>query len=874
MPRREVSTPTLAWDRGGPTAEMVGGPEDDEHRLASQMLYTHEKIDPSWLIEQISRDRDAFHEQLDMLDHFNGLPKGASRLDCYQHEGDWQNRLIHGESGMVMSSLIDRENLAGQVQMIYYDPPYGMGYNSNFQPAVDDLNKTNDARAVPAGDTLPLKVFRDSYNKGIHSYLDQVHKTATLARELLAETGSMFMQIGDDNMHRCAVVLDEVFGAENRVATITWRPTGGSSTSLLAESASYLLWYAKDKSQVKYRHLYQKRSRQETMEDFGSYAWVEMSDGAIRRPSKDERQDVRCLPDGAHLFRTISLTSQGYSSTGRSVEYWFDGRWHATGATRHWRVSVHEEPRYTNGTLVSPVDGDACPGDPDRKMEVCGMCSLKQQERLTTDGPRGSLHWKWYENERPGNRYDNVWHQVERPQPSNKRYVVQTAATVVERCLLMTTDPGDLVLDPTCGSGATAEVAEAWGRRWITCDVQRVSVSVARKHLMTRLYPWHRIVGGGAAPSDGFEIEVMPRVSAATLAYGTLNELENQIPLVDRTKVDKKRARVCSPFTVESCSPYRYVPVGAEDLPSSEHGPVDGGARSPAGADNLKAVLDALTRTPVCDSDGRVMFRVDAVTEMPPGDQHAWRVTHMAECSEQGRDTEFKAAVAVAGPDENVILDMAHLAANEVMRIPEVDRPGKLLLIGYEFAPNIPARVAGIDLHRVSADKGLQIDETIKGGEDGGTFTVLSDLAMDLAVVRDEDHQPVMRTVRAENGAETERMMLKVELLGWDTYNPGTGAVRSGDDPDEIDCWMIDPNHDGLSFYAKHVYFPNGLRNDAGFRALAKSLGKDLDPAAEDALWGLESVPFPAPDPGRVIAVKVITRTGAEISGLITEGWR
>ena len=490
-------------------------------------------------------------------------------------------------------------------------------------------------------------------------------------------------------------------------------------------------------------------------------------------------------------------------------------------------------------------------------------------------GPNTTLDWKWYEDEKPGHRIDNLWPATHRPPASKKRYVVQVSSTIIERCLLMTTDPGDLVLDPTCGSGATAEAAEEWGRRWITCDVQRVSVSVARKHLMTRLYPWHRIVKGGSAPSDGFEIEVMSRVSAATLAYGTLEEPENQIKLVDRTKVDKKRARVCSPFTVESCSPYRYIPVGAEDLPAADGDRPDrDDGQAAAAADNQKLVLDALARTPVCDANGRVMFRVDAVTEMPPGDQYAWRVTHMAECSEPGRDTDFKAAVAVAGPDENVTLDVAHLAANEIMRIPEADRPGMLLLVGYEFAPNIPARVAEVDLHRVAADKGLQIDETIKGGEDGGTFTVLSDLATELAVVRDDNHQPVMQTVRAENGKESERKTLKVELIGWDTYNPGTGAVRSGDDPEEIDCWIIDPNHDGLSFYAKHVYFPNGLRNDIGFRELAASLGKNLDPEAEEALWGLESVPFPAPDPGRVIAVKVISRTGAEISGLITEGWQ
>ena len=865
--RREVAGPTLTWDRGGPTAEMSSDPEDDEHRLASQMLYTHEKIDPSWLVDQISRDRGSLHEQLDMLGHFNGLPTGASRFECYQHEGDWQNRLIHGESGMVMSSLIDREKLAGQVQMIYYDPPYGMGYASNFQPAVDDLHKRADGRQVPAGDGLPIKAFRDNYSKGVHSYLDQVHKTATLARELLAETGSLFMQIGDDNVHRCAVILDEVFGAENRVATITWRPTGSARARMLPETASYLLWYARDKQLATYRQIYAESDRQSTMDDFGSYCFVEMADGTTRRPTSEERDDVRRLPAEVRLFKTVSTLSTGYSTTGRSVEYWFGGRWHTTSTTRQWCVSVHAPD---TGTRLAPAEGEACPGDPDGKMDVCGMCSLKRQGRLFAT-KQGSLGWKWYEHERLGRKLGNVWHR--QASPSKKRYVVQTAASIVERCMLMTTDPGDLVLDPTCGSGATAEVAEAWGRRWITCDVQRVSVSVARKHLMTRLYPWHRIVGDGTAPSDGFEMDTMPRVSAATLAYDTLEAPENQIALVDRTKVDKKRARVCSPFTVESCSPYRYIPVGAEDLPPGGDRTEDDG-QAAAAADNQRAVLDALTRTPVCDADGRVLFRVDAVTEMPPGDQHAWRVTHMAECSESGRDTGFKAAVAVAGPDENVTLDVAHLAANEIMRTPEAGRAGKLLLVGYDFAPNIPAKVAGIDLHRVSADKGLQINETIKGGEDGGTFTVLSDLATELSVVRDDDHQPVMQTVRSVNGEKSERKTLKVELIGWDTYNPGTGAVRQGDDPGDIDCWMIDPNHDGLSFYAKHVYFPNGLRNDAGFRELAKSLGKDLDPEAEDALWGLESVPFPVPDPGRVIAVKVITRTGAEVAGLITEGWQ
>ena len=871
--RRKVQTPVLTWDRGGDTSVMAT--DDEPYHLVSQPLYVHEKTDPMTLVSQISRRaEEAAADQPELFEDFNGLPPDADRFRVYSYDGHWQNRLIHGESGSVMQSLIDRDGLAGGVQMLYYDPPYGMGYRSNFQPAVDDLNVADGPESVPAGDTLPIKAFRDTYEKGIDSYLDQIHKTAALGRELLADSGSFFLQIGDDNVHRCAVLLDEIFGAENRVATITWRPTGGSSGRMLPESASYLLWYSKDKLHAKYRHIYQERSRQETMDEdvkFGGTLWVELEDGSVRRPTKNEIADVRLLPSGAKFFRSVTLTSQGYSSTGRSVEYWFDGRQHATGATRHWCVSVHSEPLHTNGTWRTPDDGDACPGDPDGKMDICGMCSLKQQGRLHAAADNGVLLWKWYEDERPGVRYDNVWQDLARP--SNKRYVVQTAASIIERCMLMTTDPGDLVLDPTCGSGATAEVAETWGRRWITCDVQRVAVAVARKHLMTRAYPWHRVAGGSDAPGAGFEMETMPRVSAATLAYGTLDDPKNQIALVDRTKVDKSRVRVCSPFTVESSSPYRYVPVGEAEIAGAGDGSPSVPGAGPLGDHDREAVLDALVRTPVCDSESREMFRVSKVTELPPGDKHSWLVTHVADCRERGRDTGFKAAVMVAAPDAAVNLDVAQRSVLEMSR-QGVDAED-LLLVGYEFAPNIPDRFRSVRIHRVAADKGLQISATIKGGEEGGTFTVLSDLATDLKIVRDHNHEPRTATFRPDGGGPTaERPLVTVELLGWDTYNPGTGAVRSGENPDDLDAWMIDTNHDGLSFESRLVYFPSGLANDAGFKTLAKSLGRNRNPDAETSLWSLTSQPFPTPDPGKVIAIKAITKTGSEIAGLITEGWQ
>lgn len=850
--RRKIDTPVLVWQREGRTSVVPDEEGGDPIEFEARPLYIREKIDPMTLVDQLRRHDEA--RQGELFGDFNGLPPDADTFRFYEYDGHWQNRLIHGNSTMVMESLINKDGLAGKVQMIYYDPPYGMSYRSNFQPTTNSQNVTDGEESIPVGDALPIRAFKDTYRNGIDSYLDSVHETAVLARELLADTGSLFLQIGDDNVHRCAVLLDEVFGASNRVATITWRPTAGSSARLLPESASYLLWYAKDVGQTKFQHIYQERDMQATMDDFGMACIVELPDGTMRRPNSEERNDVRTLPDGSLLFGVENLQSQGYSPTGRSVDYWFDGRWHSTGETRQWRVSVHA-PRQINGVLVEPADDEVCPGDPDDKQAICGMCSLKKQGRLhATD--KGPLRWKWYQDERPGTRYDNVWHQTARP--LNKRYVVQTAASIIERCLLMTTDPGDLVFDPTCGSGATAEAAEAWGRRWITCDVQRVAVAVARKHLMTRTYPWHLTLDGSDNPFAGFKEETMPRVSAATLAYGTFNDPENQIRLVDRTKVDKSRHRVCSPFTVESSSPYAWVPADdADEIPASDWSTVD---------DKPEAMLDALRKTPICDSDGRPLFRVGDAGPLP----HNLLVAHQAECfSERGADRSFTAGVLIASPDATITNEIARRAVVEMKE--SLDDSNALLLIGYEFDPRLRTELSGIELHRVQADKAIQIAHTRKGGNDGGTFTLLSSLECELEFTRDDNGEICTVEVGSEEGKPSERPLVTVELLGWDVYDPATGQVRSGD-PDTIDCWMIDINHNGFSFYSHHIYFPDGA-NGTGLAKLAKSLGDQLAPDAEEALWSLKSRPFPAPDPGRNIAVKAITTTGAEITATINEGW-
>jgi len=459
-PRKERPEPVLCWDRQGATSAA-----DDDHRFAGLPLYTREKVNPLSMINQL-RKPDALAAAPSLFDDFDGLPDGAFEWEFYQHPGNWQNRLIHGDSAEVMQSLIARDGLAGRVQMIYFDPPYGIGFKSNFMTATDRLETRDDATGVPVGDTAPLRAFRDTYRNGIHSYLDEVHERLVLFRALLTESGSLFVQIGDDNVHRLAVLCDEVFGAENRVATITWRPTGGSSAKTLPESASYLLWYAKDKLSVKFRQLYERLSRKDIVEQWNlsfSPPRVELSSGETRKLTDQERLDPeQTLPPRSRLFRTMPLSSQGASDTGRTCEYEHNGVTYHPGSTRQWRVSTPAEQTRTND-LPAHVNGAADSPLRSVESELCGLDRLAELGRLEGSGDGGELSWKWYEDEVPGRRIDNVWHQVMKP--SGKRYVVQVPTGTVARCILMSTDPGDLVLDPTCGSGVTAHTAERWGRR-------------------------------------------------------------------------------------------------------------------------------------------------------------------------------------------------------------------------------------------------------------------------------------------------------------------------------------------------------------------------------------------------------------------------
>ena len=831
--------PLLAWDRAGATSRLDGDAGADlGHDFAGTPLYTREKVTPALLLEQLRREPEQGALQLD----FDGLPDEATEWEWYQHSGHWQNRLIHGDSSAVMQSLLAKDGLRGRVQMIYFDPPYGQAFKSNFQTAVGKVETKENLTGVPAGDAEPLRAFRDTYRNGTHSYLDGIHERTVLARELLTDTGSLFVQIGDINVHRLALVLDEVFGPENRVATITWRPTAGSSARTLPESASYLLWYAKDKKRCKYNQTYEPLDRGGVVALFSSYALIEEPGGTVRKLTKSEKRFPDRIPSDAVLFQRMNLTSMGTSTTGRTRPVTFMGNEYHCGAGRQWRVSVHDGD--------APVCAPKGPGDNGARTAAtppcpdpvpCGLCWLGWTNRLDAGG--GSLRWKQYESEVPGRRLDNVWQRMTPVSRKSKRYVVQTADAIIERCILMTTEPGDLVLDPTCGSGVTADVAEEWGRRWITIDVSRVAIAVARQQLATSVYPWHRITDGGSDPAVGFVHETMRKVSAGRLAKRDTDwdHPDNVTRLVDRTETDGKRIRLCSPFTVESHSPFSYMPfTSAADAQPS--GDADTAASGLAVGDTEIAVIDALYRSPICDSAGRRVLEVI--------DHERWPETRFAShgvtCTRPGRDTEIAAALMIAASDATVTSEMVRRAVAEARK--NSAGCSDLIVVGFAFEPDVDTQVGACKVHRVVGSKDLQIPELSKSA-DGGTFTLLG--------------EPDCEVRRTSDGTG-----LVVRLYGCDTYDPSSGTVRETSAYD-IDCWMVDTDHDGRSFIARLTYFPNGLRNSAGLRAAMKSLAKDLDPDAEANLTSLLSQPFDIPVDGRPVAVKAITRTGAEMNATI-----
>jgi adenine-specific DNA-methyltransferase len=441
----------------------------------------------------------------------------SKRVEFFKHEGEngeqWKNKLICGDSLHVMESLIHYEGLRGKVQMIYIDPPYGIKYDSNFQQRVDS---TKNEEKDQADDVLTIKAFRDTWALGIHSYLAYLGERLYLCRELLAETGSIFVQISDDNVHLVRSLMDEVFSAANFCSLISFQKTTSQTATLLSTISDYLIWYAKEKPRVKFNALYIPKVLGE--EGSLEYTQVELPDGDRRRATEAEIANPSLLPPSTKIFATDSIVSDGGSDEGSAdIEFPDEGITLRCGPHRHWKVGV------------SGV----------RKLWDMGRLVKREGLRI----------YKRYFTDFPFVPVNNNWTGL-RGEPE-KSYVVQTSLRVVERCLQMTTEPGDLVFDPTCGSGTTAYAAERWGRRWLTCDTSRVAVNVARQRLLAGTFD-HFLTRNGVVAS-GFEYALAPRITQETLAKGLEPE---KVELVDQPEVDKGAIRVCGPFEVMSLGRY------------------------------------------------------------------------------------------------------------------------------------------------------------------------------------------------------------------------------------------------------------------------------------------------------------------------------
>lgn len=820
---KDAGKKTYAYDPHlDPQLQWAEKAEHTSFEVPTVSLHVHERIDPRSIIEVV-RKQSSPDSQLSLFATPKENPPIRQAIEFYKHKHNWTNRLVAGDSLLVMNSLLEKEGMAGKVQMVYIDPPYGITYKSNFQPFVNKRDVTDGKDEDLTQEPETIRAFRDTWELGIHSFLTYVRDRLLLARELLHESGSCFVQIGDENIHRVGMVMDEVFGAQNRIATISYATSGGSSANTLPQVADYLLWYGKDISRVKYRQLYEKLTRKQVVEQMSWHAMVELEDGVCRSLTKAEKEDPdRNLPKGARLFQRAMLTSQDESYTGRSEPYEAEGRKYICPRNQHWRVS------------------------PD------GLDRLKEIGRLDLSGEHERLAWKHYEDEIPGKRLNNVWADLARP--VNKLYAVQTATKLLQRCILMTTDPGDLVFDPTCGSGTTAFMSEQWGRRWITSDTSRVAVTIARQRLMTENFDYYELVYPGEGVGSGFRYRSVATVSAGTLAY---DEPPNETMLYDQPQLDRSKARVTGPFTVEAV-PAPAVKAVDEVVALSEK--VNGGADESVtrSGETLRQGewRDELLKTGIRGKAGqRISFvRLEplpgtrwlhAEGETRPDDAGAERV------HEEGTAWNPERVVVSFGPDH------APLEQRQVEHAWEEARtlrpqPKLLVFAAFQFDPEaakdideLKPELTGMQFLKVQMNADLLTDDLKKKRASNESFWLIGQPDVALEKIAEGD----------------DRGKCRVSVLGFDYYNTKTGGVESGG-ADKIAMWLLDPDYDGRSLFPRQVFFPMADAKD-GWAKLARNLKAEIDEDLIEAYRGTVSLPFESGEHRR-IAVKIIDDRGIE----------
>ena len=801
----DVGRKTYAYDPHlDPQLVWAGKAEHMSFEVPTVSLHVHERIDPRTIIEAVRRrspdgrsirEAHAAYEQLSLFGTPTENPPLREAVEFYKHKHGWSNRLIAGDSLLVMNSLIEKEGLAGQVQMIYIDPPYGIKYGSNFQPFVNKRDvkdgKDDDLNQEPE----MIKAFRDTWELGIHSYLGYLRDRLFLARELLDETGSVFVQISDENVHRARSVMDDVFRGENFCSLITFRKkTMPLGSTYFEPVADYLLWYAKDKRKTKTRPLFRKM---ETQGD-SNYKWIELADGTRRRMSRDEIDNHRLLPAKSRVYRLVSMLPAQYRKN-QDFEFEFEG------------------VRY-------PPPKNLC-----WKTTLAGMERLRDAGRLQAEG--ATLQYVLFEDDYPVSRITALWDDT--AGPTDKRFVVQTSTTVVARCILATTDPGDLVFDPTCGSGTAAYVAEQWGRRWITCDTSRVAVTLAKQRLMTTLFDYYELAHPEEGVDSGFKYE--------TAAHIQLEQITNNEPSTPETLYDKplpnhSRARVSGPFTVEAVPAPTVKPIS-----ELEAEPANDVSVARSGETQRQAQWrDELFRTGIRAKGGKKIefTRVEPL----PG-------TRWLHADAETREASPQRAVISFGSEFSPLEQrQVELAIEEAQTL--VPKPRLVVFATFQFDPEAAKDIdetawPGVTLLKAQMNTDLLTEDLKKKRSSNESFWLIG--------------QPDVTLERVKSGAD--KGLYRVEVHGFDYYNPKTGSIESGG-RDQIAMWMLDPDYDGRSLFPRQVFFPMAGDKE-GWARLAKNLRAEIDEDLIEQYRGNVSLPFKAGDHKRA-AVKIVDDRGIE----------
>jgi adenine-specific DNA-methyltransferase len=852
--------------------------------VAAPPLYIQEKIHPKVLIDDLRREtekneRHTQYRQLDLFSDFNGIPDGADKTEFYAHDQNWSNRMILGDSLHVMASLAEREGLRGKVQCIYIDPPYGIKFNSNFQWSTTSRDvKDGDARQITR-EPEQVKAFRDTWRDGIHSYLTYLRDRLTVARDLLTDSGSVFVQIGDENVHRVRALMDEVFGEENFVETISYRTKNMTLGGRFLEGVcDTLLWYAKNIDILKFRKIFDATDTE------GDSHWnqILLQDTSYKKLGSSEIEDHSRIPADSRLYQLSALYPTGSFATG-IFTFHFRGRSFEPPAGRSW------------------------------KSPILGMRRLDYADRIEPYSSGNTIRYRLFLDDYPVSPIHNIW--LDTAPATDKLYVVQTGLRVIQRCILMTTDPGDLVLDPTCGSGTTAYVAEQWGRRWITIDTSRVALALARARVMGARYPYYMLKDSpegqqkeaeimNRAPSTlptygsvrhGFVYERVPHITLKSIANNAeidviwekwqktleplreslnkvlgLNWQEWEIPrdttdswpakvkkvhaewweariarqkeinasiaahadfeyLYDKPYAENKKVRVAGPFTVESMSPHRMAEIDECGDTIDSRVKIKDARADAQSFENM--ILENLKISGVQQSkkDDKIDFTYLAPW---PG------VNICAEARYMEGSAERRAGVFIGPEFGTVRRDDLVAAAREV-----ADAGFDALIavaFSYEARTTDFDKLGRIPVLKARMNADLHMSDDLKNTGKGNMFVIFGEPDIDI--------------INLPEGR------MRVKINGVDVFDPNTGEIKS-DGPDGIACWFVDTDYNEESFFVRHAYF---LGANDPYKALKTTLKAEINEEAWETLHSAISRPFDKPGLGR-IAVKVINHLGDEV---------